>query len=208
MPLDALLPGGWVRAGRPSSATLRRLLEHATGAPLSYEHVGSTLEPEAWPDRTSFEQSLRLGSGDDVWRAAADALRSWACHGGIGARVVPATAPLEVGTSLLVVLPAGPACIVVPDRVVWVVDDADRFGFGYGTVDGHQERGEEAFLAERSADGVVTGTIRVDARTATVAATALAVPVRAFQRLAVARYLGAWHSDVERRVAHRGRMPA
>lgn len=49
-----------------------------------------------------------------------------------------------------------------PCRVVWVEelvpdDDggAQRAGFGYGTLPGHPERGEEAFLAVLAADGTV-----------------------------------------------------
>ena len=40
-------------------------------------------------------------------------------------------------------------------RVVWVVDDGDRFGFGYGTLPVHPESGEEAFVAERAPGGEV-----------------------------------------------------
>jgi uncharacterized protein (UPF0548 family) len=42
---------------------------------------------------------------------------------------------------------------------VWVVDDGDRFGFGYGTLPVHPESGEEAFVAERAPGGEVRLTI-------------------------------------------------
>jgi uncharacterized protein (UPF0548 family) len=41
-------------------------------------------------------------------------------------------------------------------EIVYVTDDTDRFGFAYGTLPSHPERGEEAFHVERSADGEVT----------------------------------------------------
>ena len=37
----------------------------------------------------------------------------------------------------------------VPCRIVWTVATADRTGFGYGTLEGHLESGEEGFLVER-----------------------------------------------------------
>jgi uncharacterized protein (UPF0548 family) len=37
-------------------------------------------------------------------------------------------------------------------RVVAIVDEPDRFGFAYGTLSVHPERGEEAFVVTR-ADG-------------------------------------------------------
>ncbi len=41
----------------------------------------------------------------------------------------------------------------IPVRIVRVVDEPDRRGFVYGTLPGHPEVGEEAFLAERDAAG-------------------------------------------------------
>ena len=39
-------------------------------------------------------------------------------------------------------------------RVVYQIDEDDRFGFAYGTLPAHAEVGEERFLATRSAAGV------------------------------------------------------
>ena len=33
-------------------------------------------------------------------------------------------------------------------RIVYVIDDADKFGFAYGTLPGHVESGEERFMIE------------------------------------------------------------
>jgi uncharacterized protein (UPF0548 family) len=44
--------------------------------------------------------------------------------------------------------PHGRAC-----RVVYLVDEATRFGFGYGTLPGHPEQGEETFIVETGAEG-------------------------------------------------------
>jgi len=46
------------------------------------------------------------------------------------------------------------AGVVIPCRVVWTVEQSDRQGFAYGTLPGHPERGEEAFLVERANDSV------------------------------------------------------
>jgi uncharacterized protein (UPF0548 family) len=36
----------------------------------------------------------------------------------------------------------------LPCRVVWAEETPERVGFGYGTLPGHQERGEAAFLLD------------------------------------------------------------
>lgn len=171
------------------------MLDVARGEVVDYDHVGSTLDPDR--ERGAAErqgrhvgrQELVVGRGDVDFDRAADGLRQWACHRGIGAKVVPQGAPIEEGETVLVVLPAGPFSIVVPNRIVAVVDEADRFGFAYGTLPGHQERGEESFVVERRPDGSVVGVIVVDARTATLAARIADPAVRRFQGVAITRYL-------------------
>ncbi len=48
---------------------------------------------------------------------------------------------------------AGPLRITAPCLVTWTMDDPDHAGFAYGTVRGHPECGEEAFVLDRTAAG-------------------------------------------------------
>lgn len=160
----------------------------------TYDHLGSTLDGE--PRSGSSIHSVQLGTGErDLDRAVAG-LRTWVCQSGIGAAVHPPDAPLEEGTTLLVALPFGPVTIVVPNRIVAVVAEPTRFGFAYGTLPGHQERGEESFVAELLPDGRVMGRITVDAVPATLAARSGAPVVRRAQRWAITRYLNAWRGSL------------
>ena len=45
--------------------------------------------------------------------------------------------------------------IKAPCRVVWTVEEYRRTGWAYGTLSGHPECGEEAFVVERTGDGTV-----------------------------------------------------
>ena len=54
----------------------------------------------------------------------------------------------------------------IPVRVVYVVDEPTRRGFAYGTLPGHPESGEEAFVVERRDDDSVWLTIRAFSRPA------------------------------------------
>jgi len=54
----------------------------------------------------------------------------------------------------------GPLALSIPCRVVWAADEPRRVGFGYGTLAGHPERGEEAFLLNHDADDVVRFHVR------------------------------------------------
>jgi uncharacterized protein (UPF0548 family) len=67
---------------------------------------------------------------------------------------------LAPGDTALLVLPVGPFRIKAPVRVVYVVDEPKRKGFAYGTLAGHPEDGEEAFIVEMREDDSVWLLIR------------------------------------------------
>jgi uncharacterized protein (UPF0548 family) len=72
-----------------------------------------------------------------------------------GLSTFPSGQLLAVDCTVLVAVRKGPLAIVAPCRVVYVIEEVDRFGFAYGTLPGHPEQGEESFVVERSEDGVV-----------------------------------------------------
>jgi uncharacterized protein (UPF0548 family) len=177
-----------VRIGRLGAAARDRLLANAAGDDLTYDHLGSTLALDGL--RPSVRVFARvLGCGDARFAAAVDAVRTWVPHRGIGARVHPAGQAVTLGSNVLIELRLGPLYVVAPDRIVAVTDEPARFGFTYGTLPGHAERGEETFLIERQTDGTVTATVRVDARPATLPARLAAPIVRRLQGIAAGRYL-------------------
>jgi uncharacterized protein (UPF0548 family) len=57
--------------------------------------------------------------------------------------------PLTVGTNVAMCAPLPIGFVDVTCRVVEVVDDGARFGFAYGTLPVHPERGEESFIVSR-----------------------------------------------------------
>ena len=80
----------------------------------------------------------------------------------IRARVVG----VEAGSTVAVAAPLGPLAAVAVCRIVAVVDKSDRYGFAYGTLPGHPECGEEAFLVTREPDGTVRLTVTAFSRPA------------------------------------------
>ncbi len=51
-------------------------------------------------------------------------------------------------------LPIG--CVEVTCRITAVIDEPNAFGFAYGTLSVHPERGEESFVVSRADDGIVS----------------------------------------------------
>lgn len=185
-----------VAVGRRSPGRLLTTLIRAERSELTYDHVGSTLEdrPPARVSRHTTSTDLD-GSLDD----AARTLRRWAPHEGIAALILPHLAPLVVGTTVLVVVSWGPFEVLAPDRIVATVDDEHRFGFAYGTLSGHPERGEELFLAEQVGPDRLRLSITIDAGPGTPIAHVASPLVHQLQHAAAERYLLAWSSAISSR---------
>jgi uncharacterized protein (UPF0548 family) len=147
------------RLGRPSDAAVASILSRQAGAPLTYDEVGVTLSrPDDLADALPagyhhVRRSVTLGEDPAIWSRARAALVDWRPQRAAGARVYPTDCQPSVGLDVAVVLPFGPVTAIAVCRVVAVVDEADRFGFAYGTLPHHPEQGEEAFVIRRGPSG-------------------------------------------------------
>ena len=143
---------------------------------FTYTEVGATLDGRLPRRYHHLHHRMRVADDPGTFTRAKDAVLTFAMHNRAGARIRTEADRAAPGVRLTVTL--GP--FTVPCEVVYVVDEPDRAGFGYGTLPGHQESGEEAFLVERDADGVwlrVTAFSR-PARWPTILAGPLAVAVQ------------------------------
>ena len=120
---------------------------------LTYAEIGATRHE---PLPTGYRHlHYRTYLGRDVFAQAGEAVLSFAMHRGTGARVRADADRAAPGVRLRLGAGIGPLALTVPCQVVWVVDDDRQAGFGYGTLPGHQARGEEAFVVERDDHGRV-----------------------------------------------------
>ncbi|MEQ1735592.1 MAG: DUF1990 domain-containing protein [Rhodoglobus sp.] len=78
-----------------------------------------------------------------------------------------------------------------PVRVVYLIDEPKRKGFAYGTLPGHPEHGEEAFIVSQSGDGSVWLTVRAFSRPANRFWWAVYPALRIAQSYYTRRYLRA-----------------
>ncbi|MGK5501170.1 DUF1990 family protein [Streptomyces sp. URMC 125] len=167
-----------------------------TGGPaagLTYPGAGATRgdDPSRFPPGFGrLRVRTLLGSGPEVFRAAADTVLTWRMHRAMGVETVTGAPRAEPGAHVVVGLGLGRLRVRAPCRVVWTEDGGRRAGFGYGTLPGHPEHGEEAFVVELADDGTVWLEVRAFSRPA-VWWTRVAGPlVPLFQRL-YARRCGA-----------------
>ena len=92
------------------------------------------------------------------------------------------------GDTAILLLGWGPASLRIPVRVVYLIDEPTRRGFAYGTLPGHPESGEEAFIVEQREDESVWLTIRAFSRPAHPALWVVYPVLRLFQAIFTSRY--------------------
>ena len=180
--------------GRPSPARLQAALDRARGQEVTYPEVGATAGD--LPARSlRLRREVALGRGDAVFARAALGVRGWQLQERAGLLVRAEAPTADLGTTVTLAVPLGPLWRLASCRVVRVVEEADdgvrRQGFAYGTLPGHPESGEEAFVVEQDAAGDVVLRLAVFSRLATWDARALPPAARAVQLLLTARYLRA-----------------
>lgn len=168
----------------------RQLASQLSSAELTYDHVGAT-RGALPPGYHHVRRSRVIGSGSDSFAAAASALMAWQVHLRSGLRVTASAAVAEPGAVVLLGAGAGALQLRAPCRVVYTLAEARRRGFAYGTLTGHPERGEEAFVVEQQEDGSVVFTITAFSRPAAAAARAAGPLGGLIQRYITWRYLNA-----------------
>jgi uncharacterized protein (UPF0548 family) len=175
---------------RPLHETqLRELLDRLSRSALTYPEVGATRNDDFPSGYVHDRYRVELGAG--AFDRATRGLRAWQAHLGAGVGVYPADAPIEPDTNVIVTARAGPVHALAPCRITYVLDEPDRFGFAYGTLPGHPERGEEAFVVERADNDLATFSIVAFSRPADLAARLGSPIARAIQRRVTHAYLDA-----------------
>jgi uncharacterized protein (UPF0548 family) len=116
---------------------------------LTYEEVGATQAGRLPEGYQHLRHRTLLGAGPAALVAAADAVLEWRMHRAAGVRITASAPRARPGVSVECRLGIGPLRLVAPCQVVWAESGERRAGFGYGTLPGHPECGEEAFIVER-----------------------------------------------------------
>jgi uncharacterized protein (UPF0548 family) len=139
----------------PSEELVLRFISSQRDLPFSYAQVGATQsEPPAGnlPGYNVDHNRIKLGSGRETYARATAALREWKQFDLGWVKVAPPRQPLEVGTAVAVQAKVFGLWWVNAARIVYVVDEERdqtvRYGFAYGTLPDHVERGEERFTVE------------------------------------------------------------
>jgi uncharacterized protein (UPF0548 family) len=138
----------------PSDEDVGAFLATQRELPFTYGEVGATnATPPA--EYNVDRNRIQLGNGEVIFKRAVAALKQWRQFELGWVTIVPRGVAVEVGATVAVKARTFGVWSLSACRVVYVIDEPRRFGFAYGTLSDHVERGEERFLIEWLEDDYV-----------------------------------------------------
>ncbi|MCC6145125.1 MAG: DUF1990 domain-containing protein [Candidatus Hydrogenedentes bacterium] len=147
---------------KPSDEIVRAFLDRQRALPLTYAAVGGT-RAQAPPGYDLDHNRIQIGAGRAAFDAGCEALRQWKMFPPEWTRIFPPNPPIREEQALALLAHAMGFYWLNASRIVYVIQEEKpvrRFGFAYGTLPEHVERGEERFLIEWLEDDTVWYDIR------------------------------------------------
>jgi len=139
----------------PDEDFVRSVVRDNDGAPFSYMEVGATREFDkaALPDGYAVDRNRQLlGRGEETYSLAVKALNAWRMFDTTLTRIAQPGTAIKTGNIVAVVGYHFLCHSLNLCRIVYTIGDENvnttRYGFAYGTLDEHLERGEERFMIE------------------------------------------------------------
>ena len=138
------------RFKKPTDDQIRAFIAAQDAHPYSYREVGASENGTPAGYDLDHNRTL-LGHGPAAFEAACEAIRRWRMFPPPWTEVQPPDTPIEAGRVVTMLARAFGLWWMNACRIVYVVDETTpvrRFGFAYGTLPAHVERGEERFTVE------------------------------------------------------------
>ena len=145
-----------LRLRQPEKAWIDAYLASLNLANFSYSDVGATRElNEAQLRARGYvidHNRVQLGAGRDAFESAKRAVRAWTMFAMPWVQLCWPAAEIRVGANVASVIRHFGFVSVNPCRIVYTLEETtesgERYGFAYGTLREHEERGEERFTVE------------------------------------------------------------
>jgi uncharacterized protein (UPF0548 family) len=143
----------------PQDKIIDKFLKEQIPLPYSYPEVGAS-KTEYIKGYDNDHNKILLGKGEAIWKNAKDALLNWQQFPQNWTTTLPNETPLKMDETVAVFFRLFGLWWMNAARIVYTLDDNQRFGFAYGTLRRHVEYGEECFWIEKEKDGSIYYHIR------------------------------------------------
>jgi uncharacterized protein (UPF0548 family) len=137
----------------PKREAIKRFLETQRDAQFSYSDVGATRDTfdSVRKDYNIDHNRILIGTGTNDFQAAVAAIKTWKMFDMPWVNLCWPDTPIEVGKNVAILVKHFGFWSLNAARIVYVIEETgnvEKFGFAYGTLQEHSERGEERFAVE------------------------------------------------------------
>ena len=138
----------------PSSSWQDEFLTQQKEKNFSYGYVGGT--KGKFPQGFDHDQNkVLLGQGEACFAKAKQCIQRWYMFPSSWTLIFPKQSAIQKDTTVGMAFRLLGIWWVNSCRIVYTIEELHRFGFAYGTLPAHIERGEELFLVEMDEEGKV-----------------------------------------------------
>lgn len=144
---------------KPTSESIDRFLGRAATTDYSYSKVGATRTEQTIHESVYNvdHNQIVIGSGLEEFGKAKNAITFWRMFDMPWVELCWPNTPIEEGRTVAILIRHFGFYSLNAARIVYTIEEPDRFGFAYGTLEDHGESGEERFsvrLDEETGDVV------------------------------------------------------
>ncbi len=135
----------------PDKKSLEKFLENECNDDFSYAEIGASRSGVAPKNYTVDHNRIKIGEGKDDYEKACAAVRNWKMFDFSWIRLFRDDTPIETGATVAIIARHLGFWSLNASRIVYVLDERgeiEKYGFAYGTLSEHAERGEERFSVE------------------------------------------------------------
>jgi len=118
----------------------------------SYDEHKATLKSEFPKGYNHDRNTCLLGVGDQAFEAAKEAINRWVMFPKPWTHIYP-NQPFVQDQEVVVLFRLFGFWWFNSSRVIYTIEEPNRYGFAYGTLTQHVEKGEELFLVEKDVKG-------------------------------------------------------
>jgi uncharacterized protein (UPF0548 family) len=136
---------------KPSREIVSAVISAQHDQTLSYPEVGCSRALQSPAGFTADHNRIQLGVGAETFERAKSAIRQWKMFDMPWVELCWPDAPIEAGATVAVLVSHLGFWSLNPCRIVYGIEEhgaLEKFGFAYGTLPAHAERGKERFIVE------------------------------------------------------------
>ncbi len=138
----------------PKPNLLQRFLQSQATQPLAYREAGQS--KAEFPKGYNHDRNeIFLGEGKRTFILAKRALADWQMFPKHWTNIYPQKTNIQVGENVVVLFRLFGLWWLNASRIVYTIDTPNHYGFAYGTLPAHVERGEECFSIRMDDQGKV-----------------------------------------------------